>query len=99
MAGAAIRHAGLPWRHPPRGGRIDIADALEALVEVLTEDARALGCEAELRHSLDIVREGASADEQIDLYRLRRLEGASEREALGAVVDLVVAQTGAGLGD
>ena len=82
-----------------RGGRIDIADALEALVEVLTEDARALGCEAELRHSLDIVREGASADEQIDLYRLRRLEGDSERKALGAVVDLVVAQTGAGLGD
>ena len=80
-----------------RGGRIDIADELETLVEALTDDARALGCEAELCHSLDIVREGASADEQIDLYRLRRLEGASEREALRAVVDLVVAQTGAGL--
>lgn len=82
-----------------RGGRIDIADALEALIEALADDARALGCEAGLRHSLDIVREGVSADEQIDLYRLRRLEGASEQEALGAVVDLVIAQTGAGLGD
>lgn len=80
-----------------RGGRIDIAEEIEALVEELTEDARALGCEGELRHSLAIVREGASADEQIDLYRLRRLEGASEREALRAVVDLVVEQTGAGL--
>ena len=80
-----------------RGGRIDIAEEVEALVEELAEDARVLGCEAELRRSLDIVREGASADEQIDLYRLHRLEGASEQEALCAVVDLVVTQTGAGL--
>ena len=80
-----------------RGGRIDIAEEIEALVEKLAEDARALGCEDELRHSLTIVREGASADEQIDLYRLRRLEGASEPEALRAVVDLVVGQTAAGV--
>ncbi len=80
-----------------RGGRVDIAEEIEALVEELTEDARALGCENELRHSLTIVREGANADEQIDLYRLRRLEGATEREALHAVVDLVVEQTGKGL--
>lgn len=79
------------------GGRVDIADEMAALVDALTDDARALGCEDEIRHSLDIVREGASADEQIDLYRLRRLEGDSEREALRAVVNLVVEQTGAGL--
>ena len=82
-----------------RGGRIDIAEEIESLVEELTDDAHALGCEPELRHSLTIVREGASADEQIDLYRLQRLEGASEREALSAVVDLVVAQTGKDLDD
>ena len=82
-----------------RGGRIDIADEIEALVELLDEDARALGCQAELGHSLDIVREGASADEQIDLYRLRLLEGDSEQEALRAVVDLVVGQTAASLAD
>ena len=80
-----------------RGGRIDIAEAIEALVEELGEDARALGCENELRHSMNIVREGASADEQLDLYRLLRLEGATEREALCAVVDLVVEQTASGL--
>lgn len=79
------------------GGRIDIAVEIEALVDALTEDAQVLGCETELRRSLAIVREGASADEQIDLYRLRRLDGASEDEALRAVVDLVVAQTGANL--
>ena len=82
-----------------RGGRIDIAEEVEALVEELTGDARVLGCEAELHRSLDIVREGASADAQIDLFRLRRLEGAGEQQALRAVVDLVVAQTGANLDD
>ena len=80
-----------------RGGRIDIAEEIEALVEDLGEDARALGCENEIRHSLAIVREGASADEQLDLYRLRRLEGDTESEALRAVVDLVVQQTAAGI--
>ena len=62
------------------GGRIDIADGLEALIEALADDARALGCEAELRHSLDIVREGASADEQIDLYRLRGWKAPASRK-------------------
>ena len=82
-----------------RGGRIDIAEEVEALVEELADDAQALGCENELRHSLKIVREGASADEQIDLYRLLRLDGATEREALRAIVDLLVKQTGAGVND
>ena len=36
---------------------------------------------------------GTSADRQIDLYRLRRLEGDTEAEALRRVVDLVVAET------
>ena len=80
-----------------RGGRIDIADELEGLVEELAEDASALGCEAELRRCLDMVREGSSADRQLDLFRLRVLEGADQEEALRDVVDLVVAETVAGL--
>ena len=80
-----------------RGGRIDIADELEGLVEELAEDASALGCEAELRRCLDMVREGSSADRQLDLFRLRLLEGADQEEALRDVVDLVVAETAAGL--
>lgn len=80
-----------------RGGRIDIADELEGLVEELAEDASALGCEAELRRCLDMVREGSSADRQLDLFRLRLLEGADQEEALRDVVDLVVAETTAGL--
>lgn len=79
-------------------GRKDIDEYAEALVEELSDDALALGCEDELRHILDLIRYGTGSDRQIDHYRLRRLEGDSEEEALRAVVDLVVEETGSGLG-
>ena len=75
------------------GGRVDIDDYAAELVEALAEDARALGCEAELRHTLTIIREGTGADRQLDLFRLRRLEGDTEAEALRRVVDAVLADT------
>ena len=75
------------------GGRIDINDQLSALVKDLAEDASALGCETELRHSLAIIREGAGADRQLDHFRLRRLEGDSMEEALRSVTDLVIRET------
>ncbi len=78
-------------------GQVDIDDYAAALVDALADDARALGCEAELRRALAIVREGTGADRQIDLYRLRRLEGDSEEEALRRVVDQVLAETREGL--
>ena len=80
-------------------GRIDIDDYAADLVEALADDARALGCEAEVRRALTIVRDGTGADRQIDLYRLRRLEGDSEAEALHRVVDQVLTETKEGLGD
>ena len=60
-------------------------------------DAHDLGCEQELRHVLIIIRDGSSADRQLDHFRLRRLEGDTEEEALRAVVDLVVAETREGI--
>lgn len=75
------------------GGRTDIYDETARLVRDLAPDARALDCEAEVRHALDIIREGTSADRQLDLYRLRRLEGDSREEALRRVVDMVIAET------
>ena len=56
-----------------------------------------MGCEAELRRALTIIREGTGADRQVDLFRLRRLEGDTEEEALHRVVDLVLADTKEGL--
>ena len=79
------------------GGRMDIDDYAAALIDELADDARALGCEAEVRRALNIIREGTGADRQIDLYRLRRLEGDTEEQALRRVVDQVLVETKEGL--
>ena len=79
------------------GGRKDIIDVTEELVDTLADDARALDCEPELRHALTIIAEGAGADRQVDLYRLRRLEGDSHQQALHHVVDLVLTETRASI--
>ena len=80
------------------GGRKDVEDYAKELVEELADDARALDCEKELQHALTIIREGTGADRQIDLFRLRRVEGDSDAQALRAVVDLVIAETREGIG-
>ena len=79
------------------GGRVDIADEAARLVDELNDDAVALDCEGELRHLLSIISEGSGADRQVDHYRLRRLEGDTDEDALKAVVDLVVAETRQGI--
>lgn len=78
---------------PAMDERIDINDQLTALVNDLAEDAQALGCEQELHHALAIIREGSGADRQLDIFRLRRLEGDSTEQALRAVTDLVIKET------
>ena len=80
------------------GGRKDIEDSAAELVEELADDARALGCEQELRRTLTIIRQGTGADRQIDLFRLRRVEGDTDHQALRAVVDLVIEETRGGIG-
>ncbi len=75
------------------GARIDIQDYLARLVEELAVDAQALECESEMRHTLTIVKQGASADRQLDFYNLRRLEGDTHEEALRHVVDQLIAET------
>jgi len=78
-------------------GRVDIDDYVARLVEDLAEDAIALGCQTELRRATDIVREGAGADRQVDHFRLRRLEGGNEAEALRSVVQLAADETKEGI--
>ena len=79
------------------GKRIDIDEYVEQLSADLAEDAAALGCEQELRRVSEIIRRGAGADRQLDLFRLRRLEGDTVPQALRAVVDLIIAETREGL--
>ena len=80
------------------GGRVDIEDHAVQLVATLADDAEALGCVEELNRVPTIIRDGSSADRQIDLFRLRRMEGDDEQTALRAVVDQAIAETRQGLG-
>lgn len=79
------------------GGRMDIDDYAHGLIEQLDEDAHALGCEDELHRVSEIIRDGSSADRQVDHFRIRRLEGATDIEALRDVVDLLIAETQEGI--
>ena len=79
------------------GGRIDIDEYVTRLALDLAEDAAALGCERELQDVSEIIRRGTGADRQLDLFRLRRLDGESVPEALRSVVDLIIDETRAGL--
>ena len=63
------------------------------LVTRLSPHARALDCEGALRHVIRIAEQGASAERQEDTYREALLDGASESEALRAVVDQIIADT------
>ena len=81
------------------GERVDIQELVAKLVEDLAEDAAALDCEQELQHVSEIIRFGTGADRQVDLFRLRRLEGDTIPQALRAVVDLIMAETREGIED
>ena len=82
----------LPAGDPPE--LVDIEDSSRELVALLGEEAHALGCRSELEHIGHIIRYGSSADRQEDVYRQRRMDGASHDEALKAVVDAVIDETG-----
>ena len=74
-----------------RGGSTrTCAQWLDAVLELVAEDARRLECEAALRHLGTIFARGTSAHEQLAIYRARREEGASGTDALRAVVDWLI---------
>ncbi len=93
----AQRYGVLAFFGDSGGGRRDIIDYLEELLDELAEDADALDCATELQRTLRIVREGTGADRQMDLYRLRLLEGDTREQALRQVVDSLIEETREGL--
>jgi len=68
---------------------------LEELIGLVREDAEALGCMREVEYTRTILQRGTSAHRQIRTYDQARAAGASEREALQAVVDFLVRETAA----
>ena len=72
---------------------VPFGDLLEELIELVQPDAEALDCVAEIEHTRTICQRGTSADRQLAVYHEALEEGATEDEALKAVVDALIADT------
>ena len=68
---------------------VPVIHLTDEIVDMVREDAEALDC-------LDIAREGTSAQRQLNTYAAAVADGASEHEALVAVVDELIVETLAG---
>ena len=76
---------------------IPFAQAVEELIELVAEDAEALGSTHEIEAARDIVQQGTSADMQRKVYAEAIAAGASSKEALTAVTAKLVAEFREGL--
>ena len=80
-----------------KGEVVPFENLLEELLSLIAEDARALGCEKEVKGVHDILTRGTSAHRQLRDYELERASGATDEEALQAVVDTLIADTAEGV--
>lgn len=80
-----------------KGELVPFADLLEECLELIREDAEAMGCVPHVAHAREIIRRGTSAHRQVKVYDGARKSGASEREALNAVVDWLIRETANGV--
>ena len=80
-----------------KGAIVPYADLLAEIVELVREDAAALGCAAEVARAPEILARGTSAHRQRRVFEAARNAGASKPEALVAVVDALIAETVSGV--
>lgn len=78
-----------------RGAMVPFSHLIEELFELVAEDAAYFGCTREVAHARTILQRGTSADRQLKCYEKSKAAGASQHEALVAVVDELVAETAA----
>jgi glutamate---cysteine ligase / carboxylate-amine ligase len=74
---------------PPQAGRVVIGQ----LLDIVGEDARALGCEDALVRIRGLLDDGTSAHAQLRIFEARRAEDDTPAKALQYVVDWLVAAT------
>ncbi len=75
-----------------RGEVVPFATLMDELIALLTPDAEALGCSAELLAARDILAAGTSADRQRRVRAQAIENGASEPEAMNAVLRHLAAE-------
>jgi len=72
---------------------LDAKAWLEQVLDFLAEDIAALGCQPEIRRLAAILREGTSADRQIDIFSKAKAAGRQRLMALKEVIDWAAAET------
>lgn len=80
-----------------KGQVVPFPDLLEEMLDLVEEDGEALGCREEVLNCRKILESGTSAHKQIATYEGAKKAGATEREALNAVVDMLIEETAADL--
>lgn len=80
-----------------KGTLVPVSDLIDELIELVAQDAIELDVRDELRHARTIIAQGTSANRQLATYENAKGSGASEREALQAVVDELIVDTLHGL--
>jgi carboxylate-amine ligase len=80
-----------------KGDLVPFPDLVDEMIEMTRVDAEEFGCVAELEHTRTIAARGTSADLQLATYGQAISQGATEHEALRAVVDLLIDETTNGL--
>ena len=79
-----------------KGEMVGFPTLLDELLDLVREDAEALSCSREVAHARKILMRGTSAHRQLAVYDDARQRGASDREALKAVVSFLVNETATG---
>jgi len=75
-----------------RKSLIPFAQAVDELIELIAQDAEALGCMPEVTAARDILTTGTSADQQRSVFEQAKASGANGQEALNAVVQHLISE-------
>ncbi len=76
-----------------RGEIVPYADLVEELIDLVNEDAEAMGCTKEILNLRKIAKRGTSAHRQVRLYGEQIEKGVGKEAALVALVDALAAET------
>ncbi|MCJ2070917.1 carboxylate-amine ligase [Methylobacterium sp. J-030] len=72
---------------------VPVAEAVDALLDLIAEDAAALGCTSQIAHAKVIAHTGSSAAHQLSAYAAAIDRGATDGTALKAVIDWLAGET------
>jgi len=80
-----------------KGEIVPFEDLIEEILQLICEDAEALGCMEEVASVRNILQRGTSAHRQLKAYEFAEASGCSQDECLKAVVDRLIEDTANGV--